>query len=213
MKGEVSLDDAMVKDHRVSHLSLLPGSQFEDKEVLDRDGIEKLLDQARSRYDYIICDSPAGIEKGAEMAMYFADDALLVATPERPSVRDTDRMIGLLLNRTYRAEKKLEEINPYLVINRYRHHLVRKGHALAPKQILNTLGIPLIGIVPDSETVTSAANKGEPVIYNHKSAAGQAYLDTVARYLGEEVPYTILSEEKKGLAGRLFSKDRIVLRD
>ncbi len=213
MREEVALQDAVVKDLRCSRLALLPGSQFEDKEVLERRGIAKLLSEARKKYQYVVCDSPAGIEKGADMAMYFADDALLVATPERPSVRDADRMIGLLTNRTYRAEKGLEDIAPYLIINRYRHHLAKRGVSLTPKQILDNLSIPLIGIIPDSESVTRAANIGEPVVYDHKSAAGNAFADTVARYLGDSVPYTLLHEGKRSIRSRLFGSKRVHLHD
>lgn len=206
MRGEVSLADGVIQDQRCDNLYMLAGSQFDDKDVLEIELIEKMLDEAREQFDYIVCDSPAGIEHGAAMAMYFADDALLIATPEKPSLRDTDRMLGLLNERTHRARKKLDAVKPHLVVNRYRHELARKGHMLTPQDMQESLSIKMLGIVPDSETVTRAANSGQPVILDHKSIAGQAYVDTVARYLGESVPFVLHGPPRKGLFGRMFSR-------
>ena len=197
MNGEVPLDQAVIRDHRCESLYQLPGSQTENKDVLDLKSIAQMIDQARHNFDYIICDSPAGIEHGARMAMYFADDAVLVATPELPSIRDTDRVIGLIMEKSFRAMHGLNPVRTHLLINRYNPDTV--DDAVTPESIVQQLNIPLLGVIPEDQgRVSRAANRGEPVILDSTSAAGRAYIDTVSRYLDEDIPIRFGRNRKRG---------------
>jgi septum site-determining protein MinD len=161
-----------------------------------------MVDQARHQFDFIVCDSPAGIEHGAQMAMFFADDAVLVATPELPSVRDTDRMLGLITEKSYRSRHGLTPVRPHLIINRYNPDTV--GDSLSPDSIIETLDVPLLGVIPENaQHVTRAANRGEPVILDSGSAAGKAYVDTVSRFLDEDVPIKF-AKKRKAIWKKLF---------
>lgn len=202
--GEASVKQAMIKDKRTECLHILPASQTRDKEALTKEGVETVLNELRKSFDYIVCDSPAGIEKGALMALYFADEALIVTNPEVSSVRDSDRILGILSAKSRRAEEGLEPIKQHLLITRYSPSRVEAGEMLSIKDIQDLLGIQLLGVIPESESVLQASNSGIPVIYNEKSMSGQAYLDVVGRFLGEPLPMRFLDPEKKGLLRRLF---------
>ena len=203
--GEATLRQALIKDKRFENLFVLAASQTRDKDALSRDGVEKVLkDLAADGFDYIVCDSPAGIEKGAFLAMYFADRAVVVVNPEISSVRDSDRVIGLLSSKTHRAERGDGEVKAHLLLTRYNPQRVENGEMLNIKDVEDVLALKTIGVVPESGDVLSASNKGEPVIMDPESMAGQAYDDAVARLLGEDRPMRFTTVEKKGFFSRLF---------
>jgi septum site-determining protein MinD len=204
IQGEAKLNQALIKDKRNENLFILPASQTRDKEALTREGVGKVLDEMSEEFDYIICDSPAGIELGATMAMYYADDAFVVTNPEVSSVRDSDRMIGILSSKSRRAEKDLEPIREFLLLTRYSPERVKRGEMLSVEDVQDILSLDLVGVIPESQAVLNASNSGNPVILDTQSSAGQAYSDVVARYLGEQLPHRFLEIEKKGLLGRLF---------
>jgi septum site-determining protein MinD len=205
IKGEAKLSQALIKDKRVETLYVLPASQTRDKDALDIEGVGRVIEELRGMgFDYIICDSPAGIEKGAQMAMYFADEALVVTNPEVSSVRDSDRVLGLLNAKTKRSERG-EEIKTHLLLTRYAPQMVAKGEMLSVGDVLELLGIPLLGVIPESKAVLQASNKGTPCILDDLADVGQAYQDVVFRLLGEERPHRFIEQEKRGLLKRLFS--------
>jgi septum site-determining protein MinD len=203
INGESNLNQTLIRDKRVEDLYVLPASQTRDKDALTREGVERVLEELSERFDYIVCDSPAGIERGAQLAMYFADDAILVTNPEVSSVRDSDRVLGLLSSKTRRAENGAEPIREHLLLTRYAPARVGKGEMLSVEDVREILAIDLLGVIPESTAVLNASNAGVPVIFEDRSDAGQAYADAVARYLGEEREHRFLTE-KKGLFGRLF---------
>jgi septum site-determining protein MinD len=202
--GEARLNQALIKDKRNENLFILPASQTRDKEALTKEGVGKVLTDLSEDFDYIVCDSPAGIELGATMAMYYADDAFVVTNPEVSSVRDSDRMIGILSSKSRRAEEDREPIREYLLLTRYSPERVERGEMLSVEDVQDILSLDLIGVIPESQAVLNASNSGVPVIMDGESTAGQAYSDVVARYLGEQLPHRFLEIEKKGLLGRLF---------
>ena len=203
--GEASLKQALIKDKRYDSLFVLAASQTRDKDALTKEGVEKVLkDLADDGFDYIVCDSPAGIEKGAYLAMYFADKAVVVVNPEVSSVRDSDRILGLLASKTRRAEIGEGEVTAYLLLTRYSPQRVENGEMLSITDVEEVLGLKTIGVVPESGDVLNASNKGEPVIMDAESNAGQAYDDAVARLLGEERPMRFTHLEKKGFFSKLF---------
>lgn len=204
INGEAGLNQALIKDKRCENLFVLPASQTRDKEALSREGVGRVLEDLSKQFEYIVCDSPAGIEKGATLAMYYADDAIVVTNPEVSSVRDSDRMLGILASKSRRAETGQEPIKEYLLLTRYSPRRVKLGEMLSVKDVQDILSLHLLGVIPESPAVLTASNAGQPVILDDKSDAGQAYIDLVRRYLGEEVPYRFVDEEKKGLFGRLF---------
>ena len=204
INGEASLNQALIKDKRCENLFVLPASQTRDKDALTQDGVERVLNELSETFDYIVCDSPAGIERGAHLAMYFADDAIVVTNPEVSSVRDSDRMLGLLASKSRRAEQNQEPIREYLLLTRYSPQRVKLGEMLSVDDVQEILSLHLLGVIPESKAVLNASNSGTPVVIDEESDAGQAYLDVVARYLGEDVPQRFIEEEKKGLLGRLF---------
>jgi septum site-determining protein MinD len=204
LKGEAKLQQAMIKDKRVDTLYVLPASQTRDKDALDFEGVGNIINELKALgFEYIICDSPAGIEKGALMAMYFADEAIVVTNPEVSSVRDSDRVIGLLNSKTSRAEVG-EAIRIHLLLTRYNPREVAKGEMLSVDDVLELLGIPFLGVIPESKAVLQASNKGAPVILDEMTEVAQAYLDVVYRFLGEDRPHRFIKEEKKGFLRRLF---------
>lgn len=203
INGEASLNQSLIRDKHCNQLYILPASQTRDKDSLNRDGIGKILDDLSKDFKYIVCDSPAGIEKGAHLAMYFADDAFVVTNPEVSSVRDSDRMLGLLSSKSRRAEQNLEPIKEYLLLTRYSPDRVKLGEMLSVDDVQEILSMHLLGVIPESKSVLSASNSGIPVILDEKSDAGQAYADIVARYLGENKPHRFI-DEKKGFFGKLF---------
>ncbi|BCX80447.1 septum site-determining protein MinD [Methylomarinovum caldicuralii] len=204
INGDASLRQALIRDKRCDNLYILPASQTRDKDALTKEGVGQVLEELAEEFDYVVCDSPAGIEKGAYLAMYYADDAIVVSNPEVSSVRDADRMVGILASKSRRAELGEEPIKEHLLLTRYDPRRVEKGEMLSVDDVLEILALPLLGVVPDSQAVLNASNEGVPVILHEDSDAGQAYRDAVARYLGEEVPHRFIRPEKKGLLGRLF---------
>ena len=204
INGEASLNQALIKDKRCENLFILPASQTRDKDALTLEGVERVLDELSDNFDYIVCDSPAGIERGAHLAMYLADDAIVVTNPEVSSVRDSDRMLGILASKSRRAERNEEPIREYLLLTRYSPQRVKLGEMLSVDDVQEILSLHLLGVIPESKAVLNASNSGNPVVMDDKSDAGQAYQDVVGRYLGEDVPHRFIEEEKKGLLGRLF---------
>ncbi len=203
---EATLNQALIKDKRLPNLSILPASQTRDKDALTKEGVGAVLEELSKEFDYIICDSPAGIETGALMAMYYADEAIVVTNPEVSSVRDSDRILGILSSKTKRAENNETPIKEHLIITRYSPQRVAMGEMLSIEDIKEILGISLLGIIPESQSVLRASNIGSPVILDELSDAGQAYNDAVSRFLGDDVPFRFISSEKKGLFKRLFGK-------
>ncbi|MEA3638601.1 MAG: septum site-determining protein MinD [Lamprobacter sp.] len=204
INGEANLNQALIRDKRCEHLFILPASQTRDKDALTQEGVGQVLDELRKTYDYIVCDSPAGIEHGALMAMYFADDAVVVTNPEVSSVRDSDRMLGILSSKSRRALENEEPIREFLLLTRYSPERVASSEMLAVEDVQEILSLNLLGVIPESKSVLNASNAGIPVILDVESDAGQAYSDMVARYLGEERPMRFLEMERKGLFSRFF---------
>jgi len=205
INGEANLNQALIKDKQCDKLFVLPASQTRDKDALTKEGVERVLhDLAEMGFDYIVCDSPAGIETGALLAMHFADEALVVTNPEVSSVRDSDRILGMLSSKTKRAIEGKEGIKEHLLITRYNPGRVQDGHMLSLQDIQEILRIPLMGVVPESETVLQASNQGLPAIHLKESDVSLAYQDLVARFLGEERPMRFTEASKPGLLKRLF---------
>jgi septum site-determining protein MinD len=203
--GEATLKQSLIKDKRYENLYVLAASQTRDKDALTQEGVEKVLDGlSEEGFDYIICDSPAGIEKGAHLAMYFADKAVVVVNPEVSSVRDSDRILGLLASKTRRAERGEGQVAQHLLLTRYNPARVAIGEMLSVGDVEEILGIKVVGVIPESENVLTASNNGVPVIVDTNSTAGQAYSDTVARLLGEERPLRFIDVPKKGFLQRVF---------
>ena len=190
IQGDATLNQALIKDKRTENLYILPASQTRDKDALTREGVAKVLDDLKAMdFEFIVCDSPAGIETGALMALYFADEAIITTNPEVSSVRDSDRILGILASKSRRAENGEEPI---------------KGDMLSMEDVLEILRIKLVGVIPEDQSVLRASNQGEPVILDINADAGKAYADTVERLLGEERPFRFIEEEKKGFLKRLF---------
>ncbi len=204
IQGDATLNQALIKDKRCDQLYILPASQTRDKDALTKDGVQTVLNQLKEQFDYIICDSPAGIEHGAQMAMYFADTAIVVTNPEVSSVRDSDRILGILQSKSYRAENNQPPVKEHLLVTRYDPERVEKGEMLTIADIEEILAVQLLGVIPESQAVLNASNKGQPVILDNKSDAGQAYADTVARLLGEDRPHRFLEAQRKGFLKRVF---------
>jgi septum site-determining protein MinD len=205
INGDAKLAQALIRDKRLDTLSLLPASQTRDKEALTAEGVAKVLGELREKFDWIICDSPAGIEKGATLAMRHADVAVVVTNPEVSSVRDSDRIIGLLDSKTEKAEKG-DRIDKHLLITRYDPVRADRGEMLKIDDVLEILSVPLLGVVPESPEVLRASNLGTPVtLSNELSAPARAYTDAAKRLRGETVAMTIPSPRKTILT-RLFSR-------
>jgi septum site-determining protein MinD len=205
IQGDAKLKQALITDRRLENLSILPTSQTRDKDALTREGVEKVLAELREQFDYVICDSPAGIERGAHLAMYFADEAVVVTNPEVSSVRDSDRVLGLLSSKTHRAEKGEGPVKAHLLLTRYDAQRVARGEMMKVEDILEILSIPLLGIVPESTAVLKASNVGTPVVFDAKSNAGKAYEDAVSRLIGEQIEMKIQAE-RPGLFQRLLRR-------
>ena len=205
VQGDAKLHQALIRDKRVETLSLLPASQTRDKDALTPEGVERVIGELREKFDWVICDSPAGIEKGAALAMHHADAAVVVTNPEVSSVRDSDRIIGLLDSKTAKAEKG-ERMEKHLLLTRYDPARAARGEMLKVEDVLEILSIPLLGIIPDSEEVLRASNLGSPVtLSNPSSAPARAYLDAARRLLGETVAMTVPSD-RRGFIGRLLGR-------
>ena len=205
VQGVAKLPQALIRDKRLETLWLLPASQTRDKDALTEEGVASVIKELREKFDWVICDSPAGIERGATLAMRFADAAVIVTNPEVSSVRDSDRIIGLLDSKTEKAEKG-QRIDKHILITRYDAQRAARGEMLNIADVLDILSTPLLGIIPESEEVLRSSNLGAPVtINNTTSAAARAYLDAARRLKGDDVPMTIPSD-RKGLLDKLFGR-------
>ncbi|MBO0737990.1 MAG: septum site-determining protein MinD [Alphaproteobacteria bacterium] len=206
INGDAKLNQALIKDKRNDNLYIFPTSQTRDKEALRRDGVERVLEELKDNFDYIVCDSPAGIETGAITALYFADSAVIVTNPEVSSVRDSDRIIGILASKSRRAENNLEPVEVHLLLTRYSLERVKKGEMLSVADVKEILSIPLLGVIPESESVLRASNTGTPVVFNKDNPAGRAYLDAVARLVGEQREMRLAQPERRSIFRTLFGR-------
>lgn len=205
INNEATLNQALIKDKHCDNLFVLPASQTRDKDALSEAGVERVLnDLVAMGFEYIVCDSPAGIERGAVMALTFADEAIVVTNPEVSSVRDSDRILGIIQAKSRRAQNGGEPVKEHLLITRYVPKRVEAGEMLSYTDVQEILRIPLLGIIPESESVLHASNQGNPAIHMAGSDVAQAYQDVVARFLGEEVPLRFTDYEKPGLLKRIF---------
>ncbi|MBC7444748.1 MAG: septum site-determining protein MinD [Polaromonas sp.] len=205
IQGEATLNQALIKDKQCPDLFVLAASQTRDKDALTLDGVKKVLDDlAGMDFEYIICDSPAGIETGALMAMHFADEALVVTNPEVSSVRDSDRILGMLSSKTQRAIDGADPVKEHLLITRYNPSRVDQGQMLSLEDIQDILRIKLIGVIPESEIVLQASNQGVPAVHMQGSDVSEAYKDVIDRFLGQERPMRFIDAQKPGFFKRLF---------
>ncbi|MGA2638509.1 septum site-determining protein MinD [Methylocella sp.] len=205
VQGDAKLAQALIRDKRIPNLSMLPASQTRDKDALTDEGVARVIAELKERFDWIICDSPAGIERGATLAMRHADVAIVVTNPEVSSVRDSDRIIGLLDAKTERAERG-EQIQKHLLLTRYDAARAERGEMLKVEDVLEILSIPLIGIVPESEEILRASNLGAPVtLAANPSAPARAYFDAARRLNGENVEM-IMPNERRGFFGKIFGR-------
>jgi len=203
--GEANLHQALIKDKQCENLFVLAASQTRDKDALTQDGVERVLnDLAGMGFDHIVCDSPAGIETGALMAMHFADEALVVTNPEVSSVRDSDRILGILSSKTKRAIEGKEPVKEHLLITRYNPTRVVGGQMLSLDDVQEILRIPLIGVIPESETVLDASNQGVPAIHLKGTDVSEAYKDVIARFMGELRPMRFVDAARPGFFKRMF---------
>lgn len=204
INGDANLSQALIKDKRVENLFILPASQTRDKDALTKEGVAKVIEDLKKDFKFIVCDSPAGIERGALMALYFADEAIVVTNPEVSSVRDSDRILGVLSSKSQRAENKSEPIKEHLLLTRYSDTRVRRGEMLAIDDVLEILSIPLLGVIPECPAVLTASNRGVPVTLDIPSEAKTAYEDAVKRLLGENIPLdTAPKDWKRRILDRL----------
>jgi septum site-determining protein MinD len=205
INGFAKLSQALIRDKRLANLYLLPASQTRDKDALTEEGVAKVIEELRTKFDWVICDSPAGIERGATLAMRYADAAIIVTNPEVSSVRDSDRIIGLLDTTTAKAERG-ERIDKHLLITRYDSSRAARGEMLAIDDVLEILSCPLLGIIPESKEVMRASNVGSPVTLNNAlSAPARAYFDAARRLNGKDIPILVPSESR-GFLNSLFGR-------
>lgn len=205
IQGDAKLPQALIRDKRLENLFLLPASQTRDKDNLTPEGVEWVINELKRYFDWVICDSPAGIERGATLAMRHADVAVVVTNPEVSSVRDSDRIIGLLDSKTLKAERG-ERMEKHLLLTRYDQNRAQRGDMLKVEDVLEILSIPLLGIIPESMDVLKASNIGAPVtLADTKSAPAQAYFEAARRLAGEDVPVT-MPGEKRSLLGKIFAR-------
>jgi septum site-determining protein MinD len=205
VQGVAKLSQALIRDKRLENLWLLPASQTRDKDSLTDEGVRSVIAELRTKFDWILCDSPAGIERGAMLAMRYADEAVIVTNPEVSSVRDSDRIIGMLDSKTVKAEKG-ERVEKHVLITRYDSGRAARGEMLSIDDILEILATPLLGIIPESQDVLRASNVGSPVTLNNAtSAPARAYFDAARRLMGDTVTMMI-PVERKGLMNRLLGR-------
>jgi septum site-determining protein MinD len=205
INGEAKLNQALIKDKNCENLFVLPASQTRDKDALTEEGVETVIrDLEHMGFDYIVCDSPAGIERGAVLALTFADEAIVTTNPEVSSVRDSDRILGILQSKSRRAAEGREAVKEHLLLTRYSPKRVEEGEMLSYKDVQELLRVPLIGVIPESESVLHASNQGTPAIHLKGTDVSEAYTDVVARFLGEDRPLRFVNYEKPGLMKRLF---------
>src|SRR5262245_44694902 len=209
IRNEAKLQQTLIRDKRVEQLYVLPASQTRDKDALSAEGVGRVIEELKEMgFEYIICDSPAGIEKGAQLAMYYADEAIVVTNPEVSSVRDSDRVLGLLDAKTRKAELGVA-MKSHLLVTRYSAERAQRGEMLKVEDILELIGIPFLGVIPESKAVLHNSNQGTPVILDPNSDAAVAYTDAIKRFLGEDLPHRFLSTEKRGFLSRLFSPSNV----
>ena len=206
INGDANLNQALIKDKRHDNLFIFPTSQTRDKNALKREGVDRVMEELKQQFEYIICDSPAGIEHGAITALYFADSAVIVTNPEVSSVRDSDRIIGILASKSRRAERNEPPVDVHLLLTRYDPARVAKGEMLAVDDVKEILSIPLLGVIPESESVLRASNTGTPVVFDEDSPAGRAYVDAVARFLGEQREMRFVKPERRSFFRALFGR-------
>src|SRR5580698_210855 len=205
VQGAAKLPQALIRDKRLGTLYLLAASQTRDKDALTEDGVAQVIAELREKFDWVICDSPAGIERGATLAMRYADEAVVVTNPEVSSVRDSDRIIGMLDSKTVKAEKG-EPVQKHLLITRFDTARAARGEMLSIEDVLDILATPLLGIIPESQDVLRASNVGAPVTLNDANCApSRAYIDAARRLMGETVPMMVPSA-RKGLMDRLLGR-------
>ncbi len=205
INGDCTLKQALIKDKRFDNLFVLAASQTRDKDALSQEGVEKVLEDLKAEsFEYVVCDSPAGIEKGAFLAMYFADQAVVVVNPEVSSVRDSDRILGLLASKSRRAEKGEAPIKQHLLLTRYSPKRVANGDMMSIEDVVEILGLDVVGVIPEAPEVLQSSNSGNPVILDLESEAGLAYDDAVARMLGETRPLRFHEIQKKNFFSRMF---------
>ena len=205
VQGDAKLAQALIRDKRLDTLSILPASQTRDKDALTEEGVARVMAELEEKFDWVICDSPAGIERGATLAMRHAEIAVVVTNPEVSSVRDSDRIIGLLDSKTIKAEKG-ERVDKHLLLTRYDPARAQRGEMLTVEDVLEILSIPLLGIIPESEEVLKASNMGSPVtLSNAASAPARAYHDAARRLMGETLKM-VVPNDKKRFFGKLFTR-------
>ena len=205
VQGDAKLAQALIRDKRLDTLSILPASQTRDKDALTEEGVARVMEELKEKFDWVICDSPAGIERGATLAMRHAEIAVVVTNPEVSSVRDSDRIIGLLDSKTLLAEKG-ERVQKHLLLTRYDAGRAQRGEMLTVEDVLEILSIPLLGIIPESEEVLKASNMGSPVtLANAASAPARAYADAARRLMGETLAMVVPSQ-RRGLLGKIFRR-------
>jgi len=187
MEGNCNLAQAIIKDKKTNNLHFIPASQTKDKNILNKDKVKKLLQDLKSEFDYVLVDSPAGIESGFEHSIFLADRAIIVTTPEISAVRDADRVIGIIDAKSQKAIDG-DEVEKHIIVNRIKPELVEKGDMLSVEDVLHILSLPLIGVVPDTEEIVSSTNLGEPIVHNEKSLAGEAFRRIAKRIEGEDIP-------------------------
>jgi septum site-determining protein MinD len=205
IQGEAKLAQALIRDKRLETLSILPASQTRDKEALTGEGVATIIAELREKFDWVICDSPAGIERGASLAMHHADVAVIVTNPEVSSVRDSDRIIGLLDSKTEMAARG-ERVEKHLLLTRYDAVRAARGDMLKTEDVLEILSIPLLGIIPESTEVLRASNLGTPVVLSNPEAApARAYKDAARRLTGTQVPM-VIPGEKRSFITKLFGR-------
>ena len=206
VNNESTLKQTLIKDKKHENLFILPASQTRDKDALTDAGIAEIINELRKEFDYIVCDSPAGIEKGALSAMYHADQAIIVTNPEISSVRDSDRIIGMLASKTHRAENQMSPVKEHLLVTRYSPDRVAIGDMLNVTDICEILSIPLLGVIPESKSILKASNIGVPVTNDYESDAGIAYNDAIKRLLGKKVPMRFVQTRKKKFLDMIFRR-------
>ena len=205
VQGDAKLAQALIRDKRIDTLSLLPASQTRDKDALTEEGVARVMGELAEKFDWVICDSPAGIERGATLAMRHADLAVIVTNPEVSSVRDSDRVIGLLDSKTLKAEQG-GRVDKHLLLTRYDAGRAARSEMLKVEDVLEILSVPLLGIIPESQEVLRASNLGQPVtLGDPASAPARAYVDAAKRLRGETVTVTIPSDRRRFI-GKLFTR-------
>ena len=204
LQKECSLNQALIKDKRKPNLSILAASQTKDKTILTEDRVGEMLDELRKHFEYIVCDSPAGIESGARHAMYFSDEAIICTNPELSSCRDSDKMIGFIASNSLRAKNNLDPVRQTLLVTRYDPKRASLEESLSLEDIHELLGLPLVGVIPESKSVLTSTNLGNPVISVAGDKAGEAYRDVVKRFLGAEVPFRFTTYEQPSFFQRMF---------